>query len=119
MAIKLLAFYTHDQEEQLERRIEKARIASQLRSAHVARIVDIGRTDEAIPYIATELLDGHTLAVEPEDRGRIDVQQSARWMLDACEEHVTNFNCLTSYAVRLRCAAEVPLRTSRQARPSF
>ena len=85
VTLKLLASYTHSQEEQLERRLAKARLASRLRGSHVARIVDIGVTEDEMPYIATELLEGNTLAVELARGERVDVAEAARWMLEACE----------------------------------
>lgn len=85
VAIKLLASYTDGQEELMERRLAKARLAARLSSSHVARIVDIGLTEEAMPYVATEWLDGRTLEHELAERGRIEVEQAVSWLLEACE----------------------------------
>ena len=54
VALKMFASYTDGQEELLRRRVEKARLASALQGLHVARIVDIGVTEDAMPYVATE-----------------------------------------------------------------
>ena len=85
VVLKILASYTDGQEELLQRRLKKARIASRLKSAHVARIVDIGVTGDGMPYVATEALDGTTLEAELGERGTLPVEEAARWMLEACE----------------------------------
>lgn len=85
VTLKILASYTDDQDELVQRRLAKARLASRLMSAHVARIVDIGLTDDGMPYVATEWLHGKTLETELEQRGRLEVEEAVRWMLEACE----------------------------------
>jgi serine/threonine protein kinase len=85
ITLKILASYTDGQEELLQRRLKKARIAARLQSAHVARIVDIGVTEDGMPYVATEALDGMTLESELADRGTLSVEEAARWVLEACE----------------------------------
>lgn len=85
VAIKMYASYTDGQEALLRRRVEKARLASTLRGPHVARIVEIGVTEDAIPYVATEWLEGATLDAELADRERLPIEEAARWVLEACE----------------------------------
>jgi eukaryotic-like serine/threonine-protein kinase len=85
VAIKMFASYTDGQEALLRRRVEKARLASTLRGPHVARIVDIGVTEDATPYVATEWLEGATLDAELADRERLPIDEAARWVLEACE----------------------------------
>ena len=85
VSLKIFASYTDAQEELLQRRITKARAASRLQSVHVARILDIGVTEDGVPYVATESFEGSTLEVELEERGRIPVEEAARWALEACE----------------------------------
>jgi serine/threonine protein kinase len=85
VVLKILASYTDGQEELLQRRLKKARIASRLESAHVARIVDIGVTGDGMPYVATEALDGATLEAELAERSMLPVEEAARWVLEACE----------------------------------
>jgi serine/threonine protein kinase len=83
--LKILASYTDGQEELMQRRLDKARLAASLQSAHVARIVDIGVTEDGMPYVATEFLAGRTLHEELAERGRMPVEEAARWVLEACE----------------------------------
>jgi serine/threonine protein kinase len=85
VTLKILASYTDGQEELVQRRLKKARLASRLQSAHVARIVDIGVTEDGMPYVATESLEGVTLEEELAERGQLSVEEAARWVLEACE----------------------------------
>ena len=85
VALKMFASYTDGQEELLRRRVEKARLASVLRGPHVAHIVEIGVTDDAMPFVATEWLEGTTFEAELAERERLPTEEAARWMLEACE----------------------------------
>ena len=85
VTLKILASYTDDQDELLKRRLKKARIASALKSEHVARIVDIGVTEEGMPYVATEAMEGNTLEAELAERGTLPVEEAVGWVLEACE----------------------------------
>ena len=84
VVLKILASFTDSQSQLVKRRLERARQASRLRSAHVGRIVDIGVTSDALPYIATESLEGRTLETELEERGKLPVEEAVRWALEAC-----------------------------------
>lgn len=83
--LKILASYTDGQTEQLERRLAKARIATRLKSTHVARVLDIGTTEDGMPYLAYEALTGNTLEEELAERGPLPVADATRWVLEACE----------------------------------
>ncbi len=83
--LQILASYTDGQAEQLERRLKKARIASRLKSRHAARVMDIGTTEDGMPYIAYEALIGNTLEEELAERGPLPVADATRWVLEACE----------------------------------
>ena len=85
VVLKILASYTDDQEAVVQRRMVKARLAARLQSEHVARIVDLGVTEEGMPYVASECLLGSTLEVELEERGPLPVAEAVRWVLEACE----------------------------------
>jgi serine/threonine protein kinase len=85
VSLKILASYTDDQDQLVKRRLKKARIASGLKSKHVARIVDIGFTEDGMPYVATEALEGNTLEAELAERGALPTEEAARWVLEACE----------------------------------
>jgi len=85
VALKIFASYTDGQEALLHRRVEKARVALALQGVHIARIVDIGVTEDAMPYVATEWLEGATLEEELAERERLPFDEAARWVLEACE----------------------------------
>ncbi|MDB4942081.1 MAG: serine/threonine protein kinase [Labilithrix sp.] len=85
VVLKILASYTDAQADLVRRRLEKARQASRLRSSHLARILDIGVTEDGLPYVASEKLEGRTLEQELEERGTIPVEEAVRWTLEACE----------------------------------
>jgi serine/threonine protein kinase len=86
VTLKILTAYTDEQLDLVKRQVRKARVASRLRGDHVARIVDIGTTEDGMPYIATERLDGHTLATELEQRGgRLPIEEALQLGLEICE----------------------------------
>lgn len=85
VTLTLLTSYTDEQAELVQRRVEKARGASLLRGEHIARIVDVGTTEEGIPYVASERPTGGTLDDELDARGRLPWPEAARWILQACE----------------------------------
>lgn len=86
VTLKMLTAYSDEQADLVKRQVRKARIASRLRGEHVARIVDIGTTEDGMPYIATERLDGHTLSSELESRGgRLPIEEALQLGLEICE----------------------------------
>lgn len=86
VTLKILTAYTDEQLDLVKRQVRKARVASRLRGDHVARIVDIGTTEDGMPFIATERLDGHTLASELESRGgRLPIEEALELGLAICE----------------------------------
>jgi eukaryotic-like serine/threonine-protein kinase len=86
VTLKILTAYTDEQADLVKRQVRKARVASRLRGNHVARILDIGTTEDGMPFIATERLDGHTLASELESRGgRLPIEEALQLGLEICE----------------------------------
>ncbi|MBX3192116.1 MAG: protein kinase [Labilithrix sp.] len=85
VSLKILASYTDAQDDVLARRVKKARDAARLRGEHVARVVDIGVTEHGMPYVASEALEGITLADEIATRGKLPVQEAAARALEICE----------------------------------
>lgn len=51
--------------------IREARAAAQMKSNHVVKIQQIGRTDDGLPFIAMELLDGESLKSRLQRDGRV------------------------------------------------
>ncbi len=85
VCLKILAAYTEGQLEILERQIDRARIAMRLRGKHIARIRDIGLTQDKMPYVATELFVGKSLEHELAERERLPITEAVRIILEACE----------------------------------
>jgi hypothetical protein len=67
----------------VERFLREARAAVQLRTEHVCRVFDVGRTDTGAPYIVMELLDGtdlgHAIASQP-----LPVTIAVEYVMQAC-----------------------------------
>jgi serine/threonine protein kinase len=65
--------------------LREAQAAALLKSAHVARVVDIGSLDNGAPYMVMEYLDGENLESVVRRVGPLPVATAAAWLLEACE----------------------------------
>ncbi len=63
----------------------EARATAKLRSAHVARVYDVGVLDDGTPFMVMELLDGIDLERLLEERGRTTPEIAAELVAQACE----------------------------------
>jgi serine/threonine-protein kinase len=63
----------------------EARAAARLRSAHVARVFDVGALDDGTPYMVMELLEGIDFERLIRDEGPIGPELAAELVLQACE----------------------------------
>jgi len=63
---------------------EQARAIADLRSPHVVRMYDAGRTASGEPYIVMEHLDGDDLAQHIRDHGGLPIKQAVRFALQIC-----------------------------------
>ncbi len=63
----------------------EARAAVKLKSEHVARVSDVGHTDEGIPFMVMELLDGTDLGRAVTDGGPLPIRESCDYIIQACE----------------------------------
>ncbi len=63
----------------------EAKASARLRSAHVARILDVGALDDGTPYMVMEYLDGRDLAAILTERTRIGIHEACDYVLQACE----------------------------------
>jgi serine/threonine-protein kinase len=84
VAIKMLLPQMMTDAVVVERFEREARAASQLRSRHVARVVDVDATADGVPYMVMEFLEGHDLEVELEKRRRIPCDEAVDFVLQAC-----------------------------------
>ncbi len=71
--------------ETAERFLREARAASRLKSEHVARVHDVGRTEGGVPYIVMEYLDGIDLGVKLKREGARPVDEAILYILQAAE----------------------------------
>jgi serine/threonine-protein kinase len=75
-AVKLLSAAFADSQETLARFKREAQAAASLRSTNIVQILDFG-IDNGVPYIAMELLRGHTLAARLSTQGRLTPRETA------------------------------------------
>lgn len=72
MAIKVLR-KRHAQKESVAKRFaQEAQLSSKIKHPNVVDIVDYGETPQGCPYYVMEFMDGHSLAWEVDNRGRIN-----------------------------------------------
>lgn len=63
----------------------EARALASLQSAHATRIYGFEQTDDGVPYIVMELVEGRSLAAELKARKSVPVYEAARWLVQACD----------------------------------
>jgi eukaryotic-like serine/threonine-protein kinase len=85
VALKFLRAHATNDPEALARFMREARAAARMKSEHVARVLDVGVTDEGTPYIVMGYLEGRTLGRVIEDVGRLDVPTATEYVVQACE----------------------------------
>src|SRR5215831_18432481 len=57
----------------VDRFMQEARVAAQIRSPHVVHVVDVDRTEEGIAYIVMDLLEGEPLSALLDRQGRVPI----------------------------------------------
>jgi eukaryotic-like serine/threonine-protein kinase len=85
VAIKLIRPEHTENEDVIARLLTEARIAAGLRSKHVNRVLDVGRTDTGLPYLVLEHLEGSDLSGYLERRGRLPIVEAVDCVMQACE----------------------------------
>lgn len=85
VAIKVLSKDMIGHPIHVERFMREARAASQVRSEHVVRVMDVDVTSEGTPYIVMERLEGSDLASVLSKRGALGVEESVDYLLQTCE----------------------------------
>jgi serine/threonine-protein kinase len=84
VAIKVLRKEALDEPTMLERFLREARSAAQLRGEHVCRVTDFGTTDDGIPFMVMEHLEGEDLKTILDASGPLDPTLTATYILQAC-----------------------------------
>jgi serine/threonine-protein kinase len=91
VAIKVLKRDFAESEAIAERFRREARAACKIRSPHGARVLDVGTTDDGLPYMVMEFLHGHDLSAELEHKGQLSISEAASYVLQAgdaiCDAH--------------------------------
>lgn len=85
VAIKILRPAARADHELVERFAREARAASRISSEHVARVIDVGETDDFIPFMVMEYLDGADLGKVVRERGTLPPREAVDYVLQACE----------------------------------
>ncbi|MFN0245604.1 MAG: protein kinase domain-containing protein [Kofleriaceae bacterium] len=68
-----------------QRFVREARAASQLRSEHIARVIDLDTLDDGAPYIAMEYLEGDDLGAVLALRGTLPIHEAAVYIAQVCD----------------------------------
>jgi len=84
VAIKMLRKDALEEPDLIERFLREARSAAQLRGEHVCRVTDFGTTDDGIPFMVMELLEGEDLKTILDRSGPLDVNLTVTFVLEAC-----------------------------------
>ena len=88
VALKFLRENREDVDSQwdsLARFRAEAKAVAQLRSEHVAHVLDAGLTDDGTPYMVMEYLEGCSLALTLQMQGPLDVETATEYVIHACE----------------------------------
>lgn len=85
VALKLIRPEYVENEEVIARLLTEARIAAGLRSKHVNRVLDVGRTPSGLPYLVLEYMDGSDLRAYLERRGPLPISEAVDCIMQACE----------------------------------
>jgi serine/threonine protein kinase len=65
--------------------VREARASARLKGDHVARVHDVGRTDEGDLYMVMDYLEGLDLKTYLAQNGRLPVEEAVDYILQACE----------------------------------
>jgi serine/threonine-protein kinase len=80
VAIKLLRDDVARSPELIARFMREAKAAAQLPAEHVARVTDVGQTEQGEPFLVMELLTGRDLDAELEARGPLPIEQAVNYI---------------------------------------
>jgi len=85
VALKFLRGEVAANSEALARFAREARAAAQLKSEHVAHVLDVSLTDDGTPYIVMEYLEGLNLYNVLEAQGVLDIPSAAEFAIQTCD----------------------------------
>jgi serine/threonine-protein kinase len=85
VALKFMRAEATQREDGVERFLREARAAVKLKSAHVARVLDVGTLETGSPYIVMEYLEGSDLSEVLVQRGKLTLGEAVEYLLQACD----------------------------------
>jgi serine/threonine protein kinase len=85
VALKFMRAEALMQQDGVQRFLREARAAVKLKSAHVARVLDVGTLESGAPYIVMEHLEGQDLAHLLVERGALPLTEVVDYVLQACD----------------------------------
>jgi serine/threonine-protein kinase len=85
VAIKFLSPDAVQNEAAAARLLREARASANIKSDHVARVIDVGTLESGSPYIVMEHLEGINLANLLRKKGRLSVGEATTYVLQACD----------------------------------
>jgi serine/threonine-protein kinase len=85
VAIKFLLPEMTMQPDSVPRFIREARATVSIESEHVVRVLDVGATEQGVPYMVMEFLQGRNLSELLRERKRLAPHEAAGHVLQACE----------------------------------
>jgi serine/threonine-protein kinase len=84
-AIKFLLPEAVQHPQAVERFVREARASARLKGEHVAKVHDVGRLPDGLPYMVLEHLSGKDLKAVLRERGPLPVAEAITYTLQACE----------------------------------
>jgi serine/threonine-protein kinase len=85
VALKVLLPESLADEELVTRFAREARAVARIRSAHIARVLDVGTLDEGGPFIVLERLEGSDLGARLAQSGPLAPEEAVSWVLETCD----------------------------------
>lgn len=85
VAIKIMHPELAEDANAVARFSREGQAAARLRSAHVARVLDVGRLDGGAPYLVLEYLEGRDLSAVVSQNGPLRVEEAVVYLMQACE----------------------------------
>jgi serine/threonine-protein kinase len=85
VAIKFLHPHLAKDSDVLERFMREAKVGTKIKSEHVVRVIDVGKTPSNLPYIVMELLEGADLNRMVGSGGKMELQLALDCVLQAAE----------------------------------
>ena len=84
VAIKMMLPHAAEHPEMLSRFEREARAAAGLSSEHAARVTDVGRFDNGMPFMVMEFLEGEDLEQAIRRQKQLPIAEAVRYFIQAC-----------------------------------